>query len=93
MPPLIDQVEDFDWLPWIEEKIIVKHGVQPYEVEECFFDPNYKTRRTKNDTYQLFSRSESGRYLFIIFAWRGRVVRIISARNMTNEERLIYRRK
>ncbi len=53
VPPLIDQVEDFDWLPWIEEKIIVKHGVQPYEVEQCFFDPDYKTRCTKNDTYQL----------------------------------------
>ena len=32
MPPLIDQVEDFDWLPWIEEKIIVKQAYSPMKL-------------------------------------------------------------
>lgn len=92
-PPLIDQIEDFDWLPETVEKIIEKHSVQPEEVEQCFDTSEYKLLRTRNQSYQLLSRSYGGRYLTIIFAWKKNLIRIITARDMDSKERVIYRRK
>ncbi len=93
MPPTFDQIKDFDWLPELEEKILVKHGVTRGEVEECFFERRYRVRRVEDNKYQLFSRSQDGRYLFVIFAWKGRNILLISARDMTQKERTAYRHK
>ena len=91
--PLIDYAEGFDWQEWIREKIITKHGVQPQEVEECFYESVYKVKRSRDNSYELFSRSQSGRYLMIIFVWHKRSIRIVTARDMDKEEREYYRRK
>ncbi len=93
MPPTFDQIEDFDWLPELEQKILVKHGVLRNEVEECFFEPGYKIFRSAGEKYELLSRSSSGRYLFVVYAWKGKLVRIISARDMTRRDRILYNRK
>lgn len=91
--PTFDQIEDFDWLPELEEKILVKHGVARNEVEECFFAPGYKILQGENSKYQLFSRCESGRYLLVVYVWKGKLLRIISARDMIDRERKYYRQK
>ncbi|MDQ2807134.1 MAG: BrnT family toxin [Chloroflexota bacterium] len=93
MPTLMDQADGFDWLEQIVYKIITKHGVKPTEVEECFCEEKYKIRRAENDTYQLFSRAENGRYLFVVFAWKKKLIRVITARDMDDRERNYYRRK
>lgn len=93
MPPTFDQIEDFDWLPELEEKILVKHGVTRSQVEECFFEPGYKILRSENSKYQLLSQSADGRYLLVVYAWRSRLIRIISARDMIDRERKYYRQK
>lgn len=87
------RIEDFIWRDWVVEKIIEAHDVEPEEVEECFFNPPYKVRRVESGKYQLFGRSEDGRYLFIVFAWEGQQVKPISARDMTDSERRFFRRK
>ena len=87
------QIEGFIWLEWIEEKIITKHGVQPYEVEEAFFNAPRKIRRMRADKYQLVGRSDSGRYLSVVFVWEERQVKVITARDMTDAERHFYNRK
>ncbi len=89
----MDYADGFDWQEWIREKIAVKHGVQPEEVEECFYESNYKMKRSRDKSYELFSRSQSGRYLMIIFAWNKRSIKIMTARDMDKEERNYYRRK
>ncbi len=86
-------VEGFVWFDWVVDKIIDKHGVQPTEVEECFFNSPYKTRHVQRDKHQLFGRSDNGRYLFVVFAWEGHLARIITARDMTASERRYYGRK
>ena len=91
--PTFDQIEDFDWLPELEEKILVKHGVARAEVEECFFERGYKILRSAAEKYELLSRSSAGRYLFVVYAWKGTIVRIISARDMTRRDRILYNRK
>lgn len=89
--------DEFDWLPELEEKIIAKHGLQPYEVEECFFDPNLKLRTAQDGKYYLYGRSESGQYVFVVFAFkriRNKLfARPISARIMTSKERRYYQGK
>ena len=86
--------DDFDWLPELEEKITAKHGLESYEVEECFFDPQLKFRSAHDDKYYLYGRSDAGRYIFVVFAFKSRsgkrYVRPISARTMTEKERKYY---
>lgn len=89
------RITGFIWPDWVVEKIVVKHGVEPeeVEVEEAFFNPPYKVRRSTSGKYLLYGRSEAGRYLFIVFAWEGTAVRIITARDMTPAERRYFERK
>lgn len=87
------RIEGFIWREWVIEKIIERHGVWPDEVQESFFNRPYKLRRVESGKYQLFGRSEDGRYLFIVFAWQGRQVRVITARDMTHSERRFFGRK
>jgi uncharacterized DUF497 family protein len=43
-----------------------------------------------DNKYLLYGRSESGRYLFIVFMWQGQFVKVITARNMTPMEKRFY---
>ncbi len=88
-----ERIEGFIWLDWVIEKLSVKHGVTPEEVEEAFSTIPYKVLRAPADKYRLYARSSSGRYLFIVFAWEGAQVKIISARDMTIKERRFYAHK
>lgn len=87
------RIDGFIWLDWVVDKIIEKHGVAPNEVEQAFFTAPYKLLRAQEGKYRLYSRSNSGRYLFIVFVWEGRDVKVVSARNMTDSERRFYSRK
>lgn len=93
MPSIIGDFDGFDWLDWVVDKIIEKHSVNPDEVEECFERVPWKVRRVGQGKYQLLGQSSSGRYLFVIFTWRGRFIRVITARDMDDRERALYRRK
>ena len=87
------RIEGFIWLAWVIDKLDAKHGVDPDEVEETFFNPPYKVRRTAADKYLLYGRTADGRYLFIVFVWRGNHVKVISAREMTPSEKRYYGRR
>ena len=90
---VLKRVEGFIWENWVVEKITSKHSVTPEEVEEAFFNPPYKVRKASSGKYLLYGRSESGRYLFIVFAWKEHKVKVITARDMTPTERRYYQRK
>lgn len=87
------RIEGFIWADWVVDKLDWKHNVAPDEVEETFFNPPYKVRRTKRDKYLLYGRSYDGRYLFVVFAWEGKRIKVISARDMTSSERRHFSRK
>jgi uncharacterized DUF497 family protein len=90
---LDQRIDGFIWLDWVVDKIIEKHNVSPAQVEEAFFTRPAKLLRAEMGKYRLYSRSEDGRYLFIVFVWEGRTVKVISARDMTDRERRYYRQK
>jgi uncharacterized DUF497 family protein len=57
-------------------------------------------KKTREDRYALFGRTEAGEYLFVVFEHKGRalsgaydIVRIISARRMTMSHKKFYHEK
>ncbi len=71
---------------------IARHRVDADEVEEAFLDRQhlYKTREGR---YILLGRSGTGRHLLIVFQYESGVARPITARDMTDSEKRLYRRK
>lgn len=91
--------ENLIWLPDIVDKLTAKHGVEPNEVEEVFTTRPRVFRGPKGhypgeDVYYALGRTETGRYLFVVFIRKldGRGL-ILSARDMTAKERRKFGRK
>jgi len=80
---------------WPEEvvvKIIGKHNIIPEEVEQVFSSKPYIRRKGK--VLLAYGASMAGRYLFVVFTKINlRQIKIVTAREMTNNERKLYRRK
>lgn len=87
------RIDGFIWLEWVIEKLAEKHHVEPQEAEDVFFDALCKVRKASSGKYLLYGQSSSGRYLFIVFAWKSQQVQVISARDMTAAERRYYGQK
>jgi len=98
-------IEDFLWRDEIIEKLTVKHGVEPWEVESVFDDNPYirfrqRGNREGEDLYSAAGQTEAGRYLIVYFIHKlpredhpFRQAFIVSARDMTNQERKQHERK
>jgi len=86
------------WLPEVIEKLEVKHGVTVEEVEEIFRRrPIYRRgprgKRRGENLYKAYGQTEAGRYLFVVFIYKlNRRALILSARDMTDKERQLYRK-
>ncbi|MGB9887759.1 MAG: BrnT family toxin [Moorellales bacterium] len=81
---------------------IARHSVTREEVwEAAFNDPRNIVQRLKATTpgarrriYRLLGRTEAGRYLAVIFIYRGRgQAYLVTARDMTEAERRYYHEK
>ncbi len=97
MPPddPLDSPVGFDWDDANVEKNWERHRVAFWEAEEVFFnepllvhlDAAHSARERR---HVAFGHTDSGRFLFIAFTIRNRLVRVISARDMTRKENRIY---
>ena len=82
---------EFEWNEHNEEKLLDRHGVSAAEAEECFASAS--SRRRVGDVYLLLGVTDSGRMLLLVYEQKGGgVVRVFSARDMTDSERRTYRR-
>ena len=85
----------FNWNEGNVNKTWDKHGVADFECEEVFFNqplivrPDPKHSRHEARFYAL-GRTDSNRLLFVAFTVRRKLIRVISAREMTRRERRIY---
>jgi len=88
-------VIEFEWDKWNLDKSYAKHGITPKETEEVFVDegsfvlPDVKHSQ-KEERFIIVGRTLEKLNLFIIFAFRGKKIRIISARRMHRKEVLKY---
>lgn len=81
--------------PDIAQKIKVKHGVNDWETEEVFFNPDFDLHiRKSRGRYVAYGRTFDGRYLFVGFKLhQGGIAEVRTARNMTDSEKRYYRRR
>jgi uncharacterized DUF497 family protein len=80
---------------WDEENVghLAKHQVEPEEAEEVLVSHPY-IRRTRVGRYLAYGTTIGGRYLTVIFLYKGGgVARVITAREMSRRERRLYKEK
>lgn len=85
----------FDWDKGNLLKNWEKHGVTVAECEQLFFnlpmvaaeDEEHSTGETR---YFAIGKTDAGRFLFVVFTVRVKMIRVISARDMNRKERRVY---
>ncbi len=73
---------------------VIAHRVEPEEVEEAFLDTKAYIRRTRGSSatrrYLMIARTESGRYLRVIFERLPEGVRVVTAFDATDTDYRLY---
>ena len=87
--------EGFQWDDGNRNKNFIKHDVQNWECEQVFFNQPLLVlddlgHSTMEKRWAAFGKTDSGRLLVIVFTLRGSLLRVISARDMNNQERAYY---
>ena len=87
----------FEWHEGNATKNWEKHVVTQAECEQAFFNRPLLVRRDKGHSLtepRLYGlgKTDAGRLLFVAFTIRGDKIRVISARDMTTQERERYER-
>ncbi len=85
----------FEWDPQKAESNLKKHGISFQEAASVFgdafsityYDPDHSA---KEHRFITVGTSRTGRFLMVAHTDRGSIVRIISARKMTRQERRYY---
>ena len=89
------KIVEFEWDRWNLDKSYIKHSITPKETEEVFVDevsfvlPDVKHSQ-EEERFIIVGRTLEKLNLFIVFAFRGKKVRVISARRMHRKEVLKY---
>jgi uncharacterized DUF497 family protein len=86
----------FGEVMWTEdsEAHIARHGVQPSEVEQALYSQPRLTTAGRDGTTLILGTSSAGRHLLVVVteAADGRDF-IVTARDMTNNEKRMFREK
>lgn len=87
----------FEWDKGNSEKNWLKHDVSPLESEQIFFNQpiviaSDEAHSQKESRFYALGRTDQERPLFVVFTIRKSLIRVISARDMSREERAVYRK-
>ena len=87
----------------VQEKLLKKHNIEIWEIEEVIYDDPHAFSRSYRDCYFLYGRTFSGRYLLALVRVLSaeevadigiepatNVLRIITARDMNAKQRKMY---
>ncbi len=91
----LEDSEGFQWDKGNIEKNWLKHNVLSTECEQAFFNEplivaDDVKHSQKENRWFVLGRTDLDRKLFIVFTIRNKLIRVISARDMTKKEREIY---
>lgn len=86
----------FQWDDGNAEKNWIKHRVSLGETEEIFLNQplvvaDDGAHSTGEDRFYALGQTNRRRLLFVVFTIRRRLLRVVSARDMTKREREVYR--
>ncbi len=95
MKDVFSDIVGFDWDDGNRDKNYLKHNVLNGECEDVFFNqPLIIVSDSKNSKkekrYAAFGVTDGGRKLVVVFTLRAKLLRVISARDMTRKERKYY---
>lgn len=87
----------------VKEKLLRKHNIEIWEVEEVIYDDSYAFSITHKDCYFIYGQTFSGRYLLVLvrilspkevhklgFNPGTNVIKIVTARDMNTKQRKKY---
>ena len=91
------ECEGFQWDAGNSTKIWERHQVMATECEELFFNRplivvSDEEHSAGEERFYALGQSDSGRPMFVVFTIRGRLIRVISARDMSRKDRRIFNR-
>jgi len=87
-----DEIDGFDW-DVANIGHIMRHGVTPFEVEEVVRLPHVTIAANTVEgekRWKLFGKTETGRYLVVVFTIRRRLFRTVTSYEMNVAERRKY---
>ena len=95
IPEFFPRVTGFEWDEGNSAKSWRRHGVTHTEAEQVFLNrpllvagsPKHSTGEAR---YFALGRTDLGRLLVVVFTSRGSLLRVISARPMSRQERRTY---
>ncbi len=95
MYEILFNCEGFEWDEGNSEKSRIRHNVMQGECEQVFFnEPIMMFSDVKHSQeeirWYLLGKTDSERFLFVVFTIRNNKIRIISARDMNKKEREVY---
>ena len=95
---ILENCEGFEWNNGNSNKNWHLHRVSDGECEEMFFNLPLivaldKKRKSGEQRFFALGRTDSERHLYVAFTIRGRLIRVISAREMTHGEERKYEEK
>lgn len=90
----LSKCRGFQWDEGNAEKNWVKHQVSRGETEQVFFNRPLvvagEQRTESTSRYYALGHTDTQRLLFIVFTIRDELIRVISARPMSRQERRVY---
>ncbi len=94
----MERIEDCSGFQWDEGNPIKsseRHGVTQVECEQVFFNiplivADDQKHSAAEARFYALGQSDSGRQLFVVFTIREKLIRVISARDMSRRERKVY---
>ena len=95
MKKLLYECVGFDWNEGNTDKNWLKHKVTPSECEQVFFNQplvvQSDLKHSGNEKrYYALGQTDLKRTLFVAFTVRNKLIRVISARDMSRKERKVY---
>jgi uncharacterized protein len=93
-----DSIIGFDWDEGNRQKNWEKHQVDFRECEEVFFNQPLLISEDikhsfKEKRYHVLGRSDTNRMIFLVFTIRNNKIRVISARDQSKKERIVYEQR
>ena len=90
-----DNFLGFQWDRGNIDKNLLKHNVENWECEQVFFnkpilvleDPSHSLSEKR---WAAFGKTDADRLLVVVFTKRGKLLRVISARDMNKKEKQFY---
>ncbi len=87
-------IREVRWTAWSEEHI-ARHNVLPHEVEDVLFTRPQLVVKTRGGALAVFGTSGAGRHLAVMISLDddGASAFVITARDMTKNERQVFQKK